>query len=578
MKIYLLLIITHFSAMTYASDKPTTADAIFVNGNIYIGAVSSLDKDGVLSPHSLGYAQAFAVQDHRILAIGATREIEKLRGKNTRVTDLHGAFVMPGFNDAHAHLWSGGLEKLRINLVGTKSVQDMQQRIAARAQSAAPGEWLEGRGWDHTLWANQKLPTRQDLDGITGDHPAIFVRIDGHICVVNSAALKFAGITRATSDPLGGKIDRDANGEPTGILREKAKEDFQAKMPEPTLAQRRQAVELALQDAAESGVTSVQESPVNPEDPSEWQFFLIYEDLEREGKLTARISEWLPFDAPLDLLEQHRAHYPHTDLMLHTGMLKAYLDGSLGSRTAALLDPYSDDPGNSGILRYQQDQLNQMAQERAAAGFQIGFHAIGDRAVQMGLDAFAQAESYVREHNASGTKYDFRFRMEHDQVIEPAQFAQYRQLGVIASMQPNHLLTDMNWAEARIGAQRAKTSYPWHEFLQNGVPLAFGTDYPVEPITPFRGMYAAVTRKNGAGTKEYYPAQKLSMNEAIAAYTTGAAYAEFAEKDKGTLAAGMLADFVVLDRDLTKVPPEQILGAKVLRTVVGGKTIYELKR
>ena len=267
--------------------------------------------------------------------------------------------------------------------------------------------------------------------------------------------------------------------------------------------------------------------------------------------------------------------------MLHTTMLKGFMDGSLGSRTAALLAPYSDDPGNSGLPQYKQAKLNPMAIDRVAAGFQMGFHAIGDRAAQMALDAFAEAERYCRENalrNGKTNPQDFRFRIEHDQVIAPDQFTQYRKLGVIASVQPNHLLTDMNWAMERIGPERAKTSYPWKQFLDNGVPLAFGTDYPVEPITPFRGVYAAVTRMNEAGTKSYFPEQKLTIEQALAAYTTGSAYAQFAEKEKGTLAPGMLADFVVLDRDLTKVPPPEILKTQVLRTVVGGKTVYEAGR
>jgi predicted amidohydrolase YtcJ len=259
-------------------------------------------------------------------------------------------------------------------------------------------------------------------------------------------------------------------------------------------------------------------------------------------------------------------------------MLKGFMDGSLGSRTAALLAAYSHEPGNSGLPQYEQGPLNKMAIERADAGFQLGFHAIGDRAAQMALDAFAAAEASPTAHAATGatSPRDFRFRIEHDQVITPGQFAQYKKLGVIASVQPSHLLTDMNWAEERIGPQRAKTSYPWKQFLDNGVPLAFGTDYPVEPITPFRGIYSAVTRKNEAGTKEYYPEQKLTIEQALAAYTTGSAYAEFAENDKGALAAGKLADFVVLDRDLTKIAPPEILKTEVLRTVVGGKTVFEV--
>jgi predicted amidohydrolase YtcJ len=266
--------------------------------------------------------------------------------------------------------------------------------------------------------------------------------------------------------------------------------------------------------------------------------------------------------------------------MLHTGLLKGYMDGSLGSRTAALLAPYSDDPGNSGLPQYQQPELDRMATERVAAGFQLGFHAIGDRAAEMALDAFSVAQGAPQAHAAVGatTPRDFRLRIEHDQVVAPSEFELYKKLGVIASVQPSHLLTDMNWAASRIGPERAKTSYPWKQFADNGVPLAFGTDYPVEPINPFRGIYAAIARKNEAGTKEYFPEQKLTVEQALAAYTTGSAYAEFAEKQKGTLAPGMLADFVVLDRDLTTVAPSDILKTQVLRTVVGGKTVYESRK
>src|SRR5208337_1163577 len=537
-----------------ASDKSSgqAPDIIFVNGDIYTQAAPT-------------QAQAMAVRDGRIVGVGSNDDIRKLKGVHTEVLDLGGRFVMPGFNDAHVHLEEAGLELLSVDLRGTRSLQEMQQRIAASAKTVPPSDWLVGGGWDQTLWADDKVPTREDLDVVTGGHPAVFSRVDGHIAVANTAALKIGGVTGQTQAPEGGKIDHDASGEPTGILRETARGLVEKKVPPPSAARRRQAAELALADAARWGITSAQ-------DNSSWDIFPVYEDLEREGKLTLRISEWLNFDDPVSLLEEHRAHHPANDPMLHTAMLKGFMDGSLGSRTAALLAPYSDDPGNSGLARYEQDKLNRMAVERAAAGFQLGFHAIGDRAVQMALDAFAAAEATARESNQAR---DFRFRIEHDQVITPAQFGQYQKLGVIASMQANHLLTDMNWAMQRIGPERAKTSYAWKEFLDNGVPLAFGTDYPVEPITPFRGIYAAVTRMNEAGTKSYFPEQKLTIEQALAAYTTGSAYAQFAEKEKGTLAPGMLADFVVLDRDLTKVAPPEILKTKVLRTVVRGKTVYQ---
>ena len=303
------------------------------------------------------------------------------------------------------------------------------------------------------------------------------------------------------------------------------------------------------------------------QDNSDWEEFLVYEELEREGKLTLRISEWLSFNDSVDELEKHRAHHPADDPMLHTTMLKGFMDGSLGSRTAALLAPYSDDPGNSGLPQYQQDDAEQDGGGAGGCRIPVGLsrHRRSRRADGARCLCRSRSSPQATLRRAQRSPRDFRFRIEHDQVIAPDQFAQYKKLGVIASVQPSHLLTDMNWAVARIGPERAKTSYPWKQFLDNGVPLAFGTDYPVEPIKPFRGVYAAVTRKNEAGTKEYFPEQKLTIEQALAAYTTGSAYAQFAEKEKGTLAPGMLADFVVLDRDLTKVAPADILKTQVLR-------------
>lgn len=547
-----LMLLNANSSATPANSPKDVPDIIFLNGDIYTEAGPAR-------------AQAMATADGRILAIGSNDEIRKLKQSRTEIVDLGGHFVMPGFNDAHVHLAAGGQVHLEVDLVGVKSLAEMQQRIADHAKTTSPGDWIIGRGWDHTLWAGETLPTRQDVDAVTGNHPAIFVRVDGHIAVADTAALKAAGMLDKTPNPPGGEIDRDQSGTATGILRETAKDRMLAKVPRPSLPQRRRGIELAMAEAARVGITSVQ-------DNSEWEDFLVYEELEKEGKLTLRISEWLMFNQPLALLQQHRAHHPAEDPMLHTAMLKGFMDGSLGSRTAALMAPYTDDPGNSGLPQYDQATLNRMAVERSAAGFQLGFHAIGDRAAQMALDAFAEAE---RDAQQNHRERDFRFRIEHDQVIDPGQIEQYRKLGVIASVQPNHLLTDMNWAVERIGPERAKNSYPWRSFVDHGVRIAFGTDFPVEPITPFRGVYAAVTRKNEAGTKEYFPEQKLTIEQALAAYTTGAAYAQFAEKEKGMLAPGMLADFVVLDRDLTKIPPAQILKTQVLRTVVGGKTVYQ---
>ena len=563
--------------------RPAPPDVIFFNGDIYRGAV--FVAQGVqpgAAPHSEGRtgaklavsvlgprAQAMAVRDGRIVAIGGNYEVRKLKGPKTQEIDLGGHFVMPGFNDAHAHLASGGAEQLAIDLVGVKSLAKMKERIARKAATAQPAEWLLGGGWDHTHWSPVQLPTRQDVDAVSGGHPAFLNRVDGHIAIVNSEALRIAGVTRNTADPPGGKIDRDANGEPTGILRESAKNLVAQKIPPPSPAQRRQGIELVLREAAERGLTSAQ-------DNSGWEDFLVYEDLERENKLTLRISEWLPFPADVNTLEAHRAHHPAGDAMLHTTMLKGFMDGSLGSRTAALKQPYADDPGNKGLPQFEQATLNKMATERAQQGFQLGFHAIGDAGVQMALDAFTEAERAVKQSGRQPER-GYRYRVEHAQITDPAEVEEFAHLGVIASMQPNHLLTDMLWAQERIGPQRAAHSYAWREFLDHGVRLAFGTDFPVEPITPFRGIYAAITRKSEGGAKDYFPAQKLTIDEAIAAYTSGSAYAEFMENEKGTLEPGKLADFVVLDRDLTKITPREVLETQVLRTVVGGATVWERK-
>jgi predicted amidohydrolase YtcJ len=547
------------------AEKPK-ADVIFTHGNVYTGVV---DASSLVAGKR---AEAIAVRGDRILAVGARDEVMRTKGPETKVVDLGGHFVMPGFNDAHLHLASAGLEKVTVNLVGAKTLDELRDRVRAKVEKVLPGEWIVGKGWDETLWPVKILPTRWDLDEVTRTNPVFLDRVDGHIGVANTRALQLASITVASRDPAGGKIDRDEAGTPSGILRETARDAVTAVVPKPGHEQRQQALELALADLASHGVTSAQ-------DNSSWEDFQIYEELEKDGKLTVRISEWLPFDDPVETLNTKRASHPASDPLLHTGMLKGFLDGSLGSRTAALLEPYSDDPANTGLPQYEPAKLNPMTRERLLAGYQIGFHAIGDKAVQMALDAFTEAEKAAKENQGKDADggADYRLRIEHAQVTSPQQVLRFKELKVIASMQPSHLLTDMNWAESRLGSKRAPHSYAWAEFLKRGVVLAFGTDYPVEPVTPFRGLYAAVTRQSENGKKSYYPDQKLTMEQAIAAYTTGSAFAEFAEKQKGKLEPGMLADFVVLDQDLTAVAPAKILATKVLRTVVGGKTVYEAK-
>jgi predicted amidohydrolase YtcJ len=546
---------------------PNRADAIYVNANVYTGAASNGGAGPILR------AEAIAVRGDRILAVGQDAEIEKLKGPQTEVIDLGARFVMPGFNDAHLHLAEAGLQKLNVNLTGVKTLEEFRDRLRAKLQAAKPGEWILGGGWDETMWRGQALPLRWDLDEISEGHPVLLDRVDEHLTLANTRALQLANITKVSRDPKGGKIDRDADGQPTGILRDTAQNVIRAVIPPPTSEKLRRGLEIALQDLAEHGVTSAQDySP-------DWRNFQIYEELEREGKLTARISEWLPFDDPVAELRRKQASHARADLMLHTGMLKGFMDGSLGGHTAALLEPYADEANNSGLPRYDAARLNQMAKERVLAGFQLGFHAIGDKGVQLALDAYAEAEKAAGDAKvkAPDGSDDFRLRVEHAQVTTPTQVERFKELNVVASMQPSHLLNDMRWAQDRLGAKRAATAYGWAAFLKAGVPLAFGTDYPVEPITPFRGIYSAITRKSEDGRQEYFPEQKLSMDQAIAAYTTGSAFAEFEEKEKGKLAPGMLADFVVLDQDVTAISPERVLATKVLRTVVGGKTVYERK-
>jgi len=550
-----------------AQEAKPRADIIFEHANVYTGVPDNTPFSSILRE------EAIAVRGDRIQAVGKTFEIQKLKGPQTEIIDLGGHFLMPGFNDAHLHLDDAGMTKLTVDVTGVKSLDELRARVAKKVEESQGADWILGSGWDETLWPVKVTPTRFDLDEVAAGHPVFLVRIDGHIAVANTRALQLGSITLASRDPQGGQIDRNANGEPTGILRETAQAAILEVVPKPTHQRRRQALELALADLAEHGVTSAQDYSPN------WENFEIYEELEKEGKLTARISEWLPFDDPVEELSRKRNAHPQSDLMLHTGMLKGFMDGSLGSHTAAMLEPYADDPKNSGLPRYDAAKLNDMTKERVLAGYQIGFHAIGDKGVQMALDAFAGAEKAAREDHVKAPDGgdEFRLRIEHAQVTTPAQIGQFKTLKVIASMQPSHLLSDIRWAQDRLGPKRAATSYAWLAFLNKGVTLAFGTDYPVEPVSPFRGLYAAVTRKSEDGKLEYFPEQRLTMDQAIGAYTVGPAYAEFEEKEKGKLMPGMLADFVVLDRDPTSTSPEKLLATKVLRTVVGGKTVYEAK-
>jgi predicted amidohydrolase YtcJ len=560
-----------------ASQSDSQAEIIFFNGVIYTG-------EG-LAEGNPRTVEAMAVGGGKVLAVGRNEEVKRLAGANTRMRDLKGAgkgvFLFPGFNDAHTHLGMAARTKMNLDLRGVESLAAMLAKIAAFAMDAPAGDWLTGGRWDHTLWAQKKLPTRQELDKVTGDHPAFLQRVDGHIAIANTAALKAAGITGKTVPPQGAAIDLDARGEPTGILRESAQDLVAKVIPPPSHDERMRGDELAIADALMHGVTSVQ-------DNSDWEDFLVFEELEKAGKLNVRITEWLPFAASLGELKKMRDHHDSIDPMLHTGLLKGFMDGSLGSRTAAMKEDYADDAGNTGLPQYKKAELNKMVLERVniRAPFQLGFHAIGDKAVSIALDALSQNHDScpdVRIEDKDPIKHPqcwspvadgARDRIEHAQVVDPKDIARFAQLGVIASMQPSHLLTDMNWAEARLGPKRAAYSYAWKAFLDAGVRLAFGTDYPVEPITPFRGLYAAVTRMNEAGTKSYFPENRITRGEALNAYTQGSAYAEFAEGRKGKLTAGFDADFILVDRDLYRVAARELLGTRVMETFVAGQQVF----
>jgi predicted amidohydrolase YtcJ len=551
-----------------ALDPP--ADLVLSDGKIYTGIAAQ------------PWASAVAIRGESIVAIAGTgtsgdadAQVKSWAGPKTRVIDLHREFAMPGFNDAHTHLAGAGFSKLEVNLGGVRSLAELQQRLRERLKDFGPGEWIIGPGWDHTLWPVKKFPTRQDLDSISTEHPMFLQRTDGHVAVVNSRALELAGITRATPDPPGGHIERDPkSGEPTGMLEEgTAMNLVYLYIPPYSEAQRLRAFSLVMDEASQFGVTSAQDfSVMSTPDRSNfgWLNYLVLQQLQREGKLKIRLTEWLPFEFALARLEEMRRVGGTTDPWLKTGALKILLDGSLGSRTAALLAPYSDDPDTSGILRIDPSQLVPMAIERDHAGFQLAFHAIGDRANRIALDTFAAVQ------RANGPR-ERRDRVEHAQVVALGDFDRFASLDVVASMQPSHLLDDERWVTDRLGAERLKGAYAWHTMEEKGVHLAFGTDYPVESINPLRGIYACVTRElpGGGPPGGWQPQEKLSMDDCLRAYTAGSAYAEFEEKQTGTIAPGMLADIVVLPVDITRIPAHDLLETKVTMTIAGGRIVYE---
>jgi predicted amidohydrolase YtcJ len=558
---------------------------LLINGKIF-----TADAQGTI-------AQAIAIDDERIVAVGTNEEIKR-RYTGARTIDLAGKFVTPGFNDAHIHFLGGGLSLLQVDLNGAQSLDEALRRVAAKARDVSAGAWITGRGWDHTLWSGKSFPTRQDLDKAAPRNPAYFYRVDGHVVWANSAALHAARITRETPNPTGGEIERDAQGEPTGILKETAAALLTAVVPEPTHDAKIAAIERSMAEARRYGITSVTDIyRITPDDTRGYETTKLYRELLRNNRLTARVSVWQNFDNPLtELIRQREEFKSFKDdpRRLRLGALKGYIDGSLGSRTAALIEPYTDDSHNSGIPRHTPEELTRMIVERDAAGFQIALHAIGDRANRIALDGFATTrkqklgeiqktskEASDRDPNkfvdVAFVGFDERHRIEHAQVVAPSDFARFRDLGVIASMQPSHAISDKRWAQDRLGEYRVQGAYAWHTMRAFGVHTPFGTDWPVEPMNPYLGLYAAVTRRSPDGSPPggWWPQERLTIQDAIRCYTAESAYASFEEKEKGQLQPGMLADIVVHSRDLLTIKPEDILRTEVLMTVLGGKIIYE---
>ncbi|HEX9928347.1 MAG TPA: amidohydrolase [Pyrinomonadaceae bacterium] len=530
-------------------------------------------------------AEAVAIDGERIVAVGTVRDLRN-QFQAAREIDLQARLVTPGFNDAHVHFFRGALALLTVNLLDTKSLSEAQNRVAEKVKTVKPGEWITGRGWDHTIW-KQSFPTQKDLDQIAPNNPVYLVRVDGHVAWVNSAALRAAGVTRDTKNPEGGEIEKDARGEPTGILKETAQGLVSRLVPQPTAAQNQTAMEMALDMARRLGITSIQ-------DNSGYETTKLYRQFLQQNKLTVRVSEWQNFEDSIEQLKAQRAEFASfkDDLnRLKLTALKGYVDGTLGSKTAAMLAPFADDPHNSGIPRRSSEELTKMILERDKEGWQIALHAIGDKANRMALEGFAQSEKQPLSASLFGQSPAIlkvshlenvyvarrRHRIEHAQVVNPSDFKRFAELGIIASMQPSHAISDKRWAESRLGEYRVLGAYSWHLMQSYGVHVPFGTDFPVEPINPYRTLYAAVSRQDEAGDPAggWQPQERLSMAEAIRCHTYEAAYAEFSEKEKGTIAVGMLADLVVHSKDLLTISHKEILTTEPIYTIFNGRVIYE---
>jgi predicted amidohydrolase YtcJ len=506
------------------------------------------------------WAAALAAKGDTILAVGDDAAIRKLIAPHTRVLDAHGGMVTPGFIDSHLHFLDGGLNLASVQLRDAHSKEEFVARIQAFAATVPPGTWIVGGDWDHTNWGGE-LPRKDWIDAVTPRNPVWIDRLDGHMSLANSLALAAAKVTKTTPDVAGGAIVRDASGEPTGILKDNAKGLMGGVVPPPSPEMLDRALDAAMKYVAARGVTSVVHMGT-------WSDLEVFRRAHKAGHLRTRIRAAVPLST-WERLAQTVARDGRGDDMLSIGCLKAFVDGSLGSHTAAFLEPFSDAPKDTGLLVTSPEDLYRWTSGATRAGLQVMVHAIGDRAIRLQLDIFERVRN--EQHPA-----DPRFRIEHAQHIAPADLPRFAEIGVIASMQPYHAIDDGRWADKVIGPERAKTTYAFRSLLDLHAHLAFGSDWYVAPPTPLEGIYAAVTRRtlDDKHPDGWVPQQKITVEEALRAYTSDAAYAEFAEKRKGTLGPGMLADFVLLDRDLTRIPAPEIRNVRVLETVVGGETVF----
>ena len=507
--------------------------------------------------------EAMLIDDGKVMAIGSHAEISG-RAKQAKVIDGKNRTLLPGLIDAHGHVMNLGATSLQANLVGTQSLDAALVKVKNYAAAHPNSPWIIGRGWNQVIWNLGRFPTAKELDAVVSDRPVLLERVDGHATWANSAAMKVAGIDKNTPDPVGGRIERDAEGNPTGVLIDNASALLLAKVPQPTAQQWTDTLDSALAEMASVGLTSVGDAGIDQ------RTFALYKKYADQSKLTARIYAMIGgVGEYFDAISKGGPLLGYGNDFLTVRSVKLYADGALGSRGAALHAPYSDQPNNSGLLFNTQTELNEMVGKGLSKGYQVNVHAIGDKANSQVLDSFEAAYKIYDGKN-------LRNRIEHAQVVAVSDIPRFIPLQLIASMQATHATSDMNMAEDRIGPDRMKGAYAWHTFLKQGTPIAGGSDFPVESANPFFGIHAAVTRQDAENKPEggWYPEQGMSMVEALRSFTLDAAYAAHAEKLQGTLEPGKWADFILIDRDIFSIEPSQIRTTQVLETWVGGKQVY----